>query len=728
MGTKQVLSYGLVMLLIGLLFACNGGGGDSSGAGSSGTTVSGVASKGLISGGTVEVYAITDDGQKGSLLATTTTDSDGNYTIEAEIDGPILIEVSGGTYTDEATGQEIQLSGTLRAVVPSSSEEKTVAVTPLTELATRIAETTGKMDDTSIESANNYISQLIGVDIIETLPTNCNDADEFGAADASAQNYALFLAALSQMAESGNQDISDIIDEFEDDLSDASLDSVADDLLAALDDFIDSDQNQTGVDDASDLAAIVEDVVDNGFEVAYAISSAWLQYRTYGNADNNAYRFCFAVTKNGLPIEAEEIDTLTITDEDGNQLDILSSGFYSGAYYNYDRTGTSDTLSVAVKDSIVSGRLETIPAGTCQVEIVMANGDTLTKSIPYSGQLVLPAIDSATMQSEWSDDDLVLTWTNPTEEDNWSRVDILRVVLLDADEKELLNINLDATAQTVTIPASVIETISSLRSTGVTSWLIQAKAYDENEMNYARSVSNPVPTFYSIGYTFLQYRTFEDGGSSYPYRLWMQVYTNGESAEDGDFYNLTIYDSDGNDVTPASPPGFEVDDLDYPVCDCLSGTCSWSASGADNGFFAKFSDLPADDYTLTVDCADGTLATRIDFPGAVALPVIASSSVTVHDTADDEDGKVTWTNPTDEDNWSEVDEIRLFFSDSDGNTVLMVKVSPDAESVTIPIDAINEAEALTSGDITTLQIQTRAYDENNMQYARGVSSDVTFDD
>jgi hypothetical protein len=133
--------------------------------------VNGIASKGLISGGTVSVHAIDNNGQKGSLLGSATTDSDGHYAVVIDYDGLILVEITGGTYIDEATGQTKDLVEPLRAALPYTSGDVDVAVTPLTEIAVRLAEASGSMNATNIGDANGLISQILGDDIVSTLPT-----------------------------------------------------------------------------------------------------------------------------------------------------------------------------------------------------------------------------------------------------------------------------------------------------------------------------------------------------------------------------------------------------------------------------------------------------------------------------------------------------------------------------------------------------------------------------
>jgi len=71
----------------------------------------------------------------GNVLATTTTNGSGAYTVEVQFNGDVIIEITGGTYTDEATGDPTTLTATLRSVVNISGGAVTAHVTPVTTLA-----------------------------------------------------------------------------------------------------------------------------------------------------------------------------------------------------------------------------------------------------------------------------------------------------------------------------------------------------------------------------------------------------------------------------------------------------------------------------------------------------------------------------------------------------------------------------------------------------------------
>lgn len=191
------------LVLLGMVLALSACGSGDYG-NSTSTVVSGVASAGIISGGTVKVFAAYSSANevKKQLGSTGTTDTNGAYKINiGSYTGPVIVEVTGGSYTDEATGstgQSIPAAAPLRAAVNASGGTLSVAVTPLTELALRLAKTSAnKLTKTNIDAANNMISQLFKMDIIATLPV-APTATAFSAATQAQKDYALALAAISQ--------------------------------------------------------------------------------------------------------------------------------------------------------------------------------------------------------------------------------------------------------------------------------------------------------------------------------------------------------------------------------------------------------------------------------------------------------------------------------------------------------------------------------------------------
>ncbi len=186
-----------------LLAACGGSGSGGLPPARPEAVISGVAFDGPIAHGTVSVYSFAS-GAPGSLLGSATTDTQGRYAVTVSgADQPILVQVSGGSYVDEASGQPVSLgSASLSALANyHSGTSMTVAVTAFTKVAAGLAQyyidTQGMTVGAAIDQANQMFSQLVGVDIVQTLPTDLTDPANASPFLTPGLQYAFTLAALS---------------------------------------------------------------------------------------------------------------------------------------------------------------------------------------------------------------------------------------------------------------------------------------------------------------------------------------------------------------------------------------------------------------------------------------------------------------------------------------------------------------------------------------------------
>src|SRR5512143_45597 len=203
-------------LLIGsqlLLFGCGGGGSSiTTPMGNSGTTgangmISGTAVKGPVSGGTVTAFAV-NNGTMGMKLASGTTDSQGNFNISiGDYAGPLIVQISGGTYVDETTGATVIMApgDIMTAIMTSLSTGTTVTgihITPLTSMAQTMANNMwGGLKDANIAAANTAIGNYFMVnDILHTPPMNPLVSGSSGTATQDMKNYGMAIAAMSQSA------------------------------------------------------------------------------------------------------------------------------------------------------------------------------------------------------------------------------------------------------------------------------------------------------------------------------------------------------------------------------------------------------------------------------------------------------------------------------------------------------------------------------------------------
>lgn len=264
-GLKTSLLFIILVSASVILIGC-GGGGDGGGGGGGATTISGVASKGPISGGTIKVYALNADGTEGSQLGTTTTTkADGSYSVNiGSYTGNVIVEVTGGTYSDEATGNNnLDNTNTFRAALSGVSGNISVAVTPLTEIAYQLIGPT-----LNIDQANSLVSSMAGgVNIINTMPVNVTDSTaSSNATEVDQIKYGLMLATISQMIKDGKAtDVSNAITQIKTDLSDWKLDTVGGNLSGALAGFISNTNNKSGIDtlDQTNLDGAISYITNN---------------------------------------------------------------------------------------------------------------------------------------------------------------------------------------------------------------------------------------------------------------------------------------------------------------------------------------------------------------------------------------------------------------------------------------------------------------------------------
>jgi hypothetical protein len=178
--------------------------------GTGGTTtgiMSGTAVKGPVGTATVTAYAIAN-GMMGAQLGSAITDANGNFTVPlGSYAGPVMLQMSGGSYLDEATGSTMpMLSGdVLTACVPAVASGSTttgIQLTPLTAMAHARATTmTGGMSDANIATTQAAVGTYFSVaDILHTVPMNPMVTGSGGAASQDQKNYGMSIAAMSQYA------------------------------------------------------------------------------------------------------------------------------------------------------------------------------------------------------------------------------------------------------------------------------------------------------------------------------------------------------------------------------------------------------------------------------------------------------------------------------------------------------------------------------------------------
>ena len=167
-------------------------------------SISGTAMKGVVKDATVSIYDLNSDGTKGDLLQTTTTDSNGEYSLSSIIESSnncYIVEITDGVYTDEIIGRDIAMGSfdVLRVVECGiSGESNVLAVTPLTSIAASRATTlaaAGGTLTTAIATSNLGVAQQYCIDsILTTIPVDPTSTAATQLATRSQRNYGVVLA------------------------------------------------------------------------------------------------------------------------------------------------------------------------------------------------------------------------------------------------------------------------------------------------------------------------------------------------------------------------------------------------------------------------------------------------------------------------------------------------------------------------------------------------------
>ena len=204
MMIHQPLSRALPLVFTAVLVGCGGGGGsgDPEAPKLVSTILSGVVSNGVLKGSKVCAYAISASSKGAALGSCVEGDESGLYSIDiGGYSGPLLVEATGGSYTDAATGINVLLAVPLRSLLPvaSAGEPARAVVTPLTELAFRAAtSTTAGLSTTGIQSAIDSVQSNFGLaDIVGSAPADTLNPSS--TATGAQKSYALAIATISQV-------------------------------------------------------------------------------------------------------------------------------------------------------------------------------------------------------------------------------------------------------------------------------------------------------------------------------------------------------------------------------------------------------------------------------------------------------------------------------------------------------------------------------------------------
>ena len=193
-----------------VLSSCGGGGGGTNTGTNTGATglMSGRVTKGPVGGATVTAYTINSNGTLGPMIGSAVTDSMGNFVMTVSPHtGPVMVQMSGGSYTDEAMGSMMLMhSGDIMtSVIPAITTGGTmtgIQVSPLTSMAQVVAQhMAGLMTAANITAANNAVGNYFLVnDILHTTPMDPTVVGSGAGASKDEKDYGMAIAAMSQEA------------------------------------------------------------------------------------------------------------------------------------------------------------------------------------------------------------------------------------------------------------------------------------------------------------------------------------------------------------------------------------------------------------------------------------------------------------------------------------------------------------------------------------------------
>jgi VCBS repeat-containing protein len=210
--------------------------------------------KGPVSGANCDIFAVNASGVAVSMAqASALSGATGSVTFaDVNFEGTGLVSCTGGTYTDESTGQS-KTAPTLRSVVTvvegtTEDPAPSYIVSPLTEMAVQAAGS----DLTAFAAEAAEINGRFGIrfDITQVQPTILG-VDAVGAQGAAdADRYGSVLALLSQLdADDANKDMATLISDIVTDLADGTFSD------ATLDVF---ETAQTNLQTTSQVASAVD--------------------------------------------------------------------------------------------------------------------------------------------------------------------------------------------------------------------------------------------------------------------------------------------------------------------------------------------------------------------------------------------------------------------------------------------------------------------------------------
>ena len=273
--SSLALSVALAVTLVG----CSGGSPDPNNPSTSVAAVSGAGAKGIVKQGVVIAYEIDEVGVKGKEIGRTTSNDEGQYTLNIDSSytsgRAILLELTTPSDTTQmvcdalngcagtAYGSTMPLPAdfTMQSIIAPVEANASVSgqVTPFTHMAAAATVEelkTGKSAKVAVSDGNSQISNMLGFNIQHVKPVDITkETTETG----DAIKYSLWLAAFSDLIFKNGGDINGVLKAWADDFADGDFDGGTTVNLKAL---LAELKNQLNDTRNADLDSTARDSVD----------------------------------------------------------------------------------------------------------------------------------------------------------------------------------------------------------------------------------------------------------------------------------------------------------------------------------------------------------------------------------------------------------------------------------------------------------------------------------
>jgi VCBS repeat-containing protein len=329
--------------------------------------------KGPVSGASCELFAVDDNGAAISPAQASATSADtGSVTFaDVNFEGTGLLSCTGGTYTDESTGDTLDaplMRAVLNVVENLVDEEGNLlpppsyVVSPLTEMAVQ----TAGADLNTYAAAALALNARFGIrfDTTEILPTAVG-VDALGA-NADADRYGSVLALLSQLdADEADKDIATVLAEVAADIADGSFSDTTLDAFEAAQTNLQTTSQVAGDVDTSLLDVIGSAVGYNNDPVTAIIEGV-----LSGTVQNTAIDpLTESVIVTDPNFEEDAIVAQTDVALDYGTFSISADGSWSYTVDEANETVANLEVGNSVNDSIT---IASIDGTTAEIEIRVA--------------------------------------------------------------------------------------------------------------------------------------------------------------------------------------------------------------------------------------------------------------------------------------------------------------------------------------------------------------------